>query len=241
MKKLSLKLLYMSKGFSKQQQLATRGYWLRDAKSDAGFSMVEMLAVVIMIGILAAILGPNWSAFINRQQLNEANDAVVLAIQEAQRQAQRTKTSYSVSFRKSGTNQPVQVVIYPTLKPDGIVRSFSDIPNTDWKALGENNGINSINSTRFLLGANLSGENTAGSSISYSLTNPTKITFDYMATLPNANLGTIPTGGTDAPGLRIALALPSGNNSTSPSGIRRCVIIRTLLGSVQTDRDSRCT
>ncbi|BCL37899.1 prepilin-type N-terminal cleavage/methylation domain-containing protein [Nostoc sp. MS1] len=241
MKKISLKLLYISKNFINQQHLAKRSDLLRYSQLNAGYSLVEMLAVVMMIGILAAILAPNWFAFVNRQQLNKANDAVITAIQETQRQAQRNKTRYSVSFRKTSANQPIQFVIYPTLKPDGTVRSFSDISNTDWKSLGENAGVTSINSKQLLLGANLSSENTAGSSISFSLTDPTKITFDYMATLPNANFGTIPSGSTEPTGLRVVLALPVGSNGTSPSGVRRCVIIRTLLGSIQTAQNNACS
>lgn len=235
MKKLSLKLPF-SKSWNHPQRFATNRHLLIYAQSDAGYSLVEMLAVVMMLGILASIMGPGWFAFMNRQQLNEANDAVVNAIQETQRQAQKNKTSYSVSFRKSGTNQPVEVAIYPTQKSDGTERTFAEI-NT-WQNLGGNAGINS---RQLLLGANLNGENTVGSSMSFSLTDPTKITFDYMATLPKANFGTIQTGGTEPPGLRIALAMPNSSNSTSPSAVKRCVIIRTLLGSVQTAQNDGCS
>lgn len=238
MKKLSLKLS-LSNGWNYQQQLATNFYLLRYAQSDAGYSLVEMLAVVMMLGILATIMGPGWFSFMNRQQLNKANDAVVSAIQETQRQAQKNKTSYSISFRKSGTNQPVQVAIYPTIKSDGNPRTDAEI-NT-WTSLGGDAGVNS---RQLLLGANLNGENIVNSSntsISFSLTNPPKITFDYMGTLPKANFGTIPTDGTEPPGLRIALAMPTSSTSTSHSGVIRCVIIRTLLGSVQKEQNDRCS
>lgn len=236
MKKFSLKLLHIPKAINNQQHLGTRGYMLRYSEPDAGYSLVEMLAVVIMLGILAAIMGPSWFAFMNRQQLNQANDAVVTSIQETQRQAQKNKTSYSVSFRKNGTNQPVEVAIYPTRKADGTLRTFAEIDT--WRNLGGDAGINS---RQLLLGANLSGENTVGTSMSFSLTNPTKITFDYMATVANADFGIIQTGETEPPGLRIVLAMPTGNNSTSPSGVKRCVIIKTLLGSVQTAQNDKCS
>lgn len=244
MKKFSLKLLHIPKAINNQQHLGTRGYMLRYSEPDAGYSLVEMLAVVIMLGILAAIMGPSWFAFMNRQQLNQANDAVVTSIQETQRQAQKNKTSYSVSFRKNGTNQPVEVAIYPTLKSDGSTRTVAEI-NT-WQNLGGDAGINS---RQLLLGANLKDEenaentinNASNSSISFSLTNPPKITFDYMGTLPKADFGIIQTGETEPPGLRIVLAMPTGNNSTSPSGVKRCVIIKTLLGSVQTAQNDKCS
>jgi len=47
-------------------------------QSDSGFSLVELIAVVMMVGILAAIALPGWSAFVNRQRVNKANDAVLV-------------------------------------------------------------------------------------------------------------------------------------------------------------------
>ncbi|HEY9802540.1 MAG TPA: type II secretion system protein [Leptolyngbyaceae cyanobacterium] len=223
-----------------QRNLAQKNQYIsKSIQPDAGFSLIEVITVVLMIGILAAMALPSWSAFVNRQTLGKANEAVLDAIQEAQRQAKQKKLNYSVSFRKSGTNQPIQVAIYPTLKSDGTTRTVAEI-NT-WTNLGGDAGINS---RQLLLGANLNAENTvdsSNSSISFSLANPPKITFDYMGTLRSASFGSIPTGGTEPPGLRIALAMPTGSNSTSPSAVRRCVIIRTLLGSVQAEQNDGCS
>lgn len=62
---------------------------------------------MVVIGILAAIAAPSWITFTNRQRVNAANDAVLSALQDAQRDAKRTKRSYSVSF---GTNNNVPEV-----------------------------------------------------------------------------------------------------------------------------------
>ncbi|MCC5616779.1 prepilin-type N-terminal cleavage/methylation domain-containing protein [Nostoc sp. CHAB 5836] len=214
----------------KQVSLANRlRYTSAYLQKDAGFSLIELIVVLLLVGILSAIAAPGWIAFVNRQQINKANDAVLAALQEAQREAKNKKLSYSVSFQKNTTTQNVEVAIY---------RSNPGTPT--WKPLGADVGVSS---DKLLLGANLSGENAANSTtnspVSYPPSStPTKITFDYMGalpTLPPPNLGT-----GDPPGLKIVVAVPNPTNSTSASSVKRCVIVTTLLGSMLTAKDNKC-
>lgn len=76
-----------------------------------GFTLIEALVVILMAGIVASIAAPSWLAFKDRQTLNTAQDAVFLALREAQTQALRTKSTWQASFREN--QDVVQVAVHP--------------------------------------------------------------------------------------------------------------------------------
>ncbi|MBD2500872.1 pilus assembly FimT family protein [Anabaena azotica] len=189
--------------------------------NNSGFTLVEIITVVLIIGVLAVILAPNWLSFVNRQRVGKANDAVLAAIQEAQRQAKQKKLSYSVSFRTE--NNIPQFAVYPGTTP------------TNWRNLTEDLDIRP---GQIALGTNLSNVNTARTSVNYresfNTSAPQTITFDYMGVLaPKTNNTRADTG------LRVVIAVPQSNNITNGS-MKRCVMIETLIGAIRTARDTDC-
>lgn len=187
-------------------------------QQDTGFSLLELIVVVLIIGALAGIIAPSWLTFVNRQKVNKANDIILAALQEAQRQAKIKKLSYSVSFQTK--HEIPQIAVYPMVS--------QDTTPSNWRDLGAELGIKS---GQLLLGTNLktSQANTANTSITYASTTPVTITFDYM--------GTVPSFGSP---LKVLVAVPKAGSTTQPSDTKRCVILATLIGGMRTDKDSNC-
>ncbi|MEI6445773.1 MAG: type II secretion system protein [Nostocales cyanobacterium ELA583] len=90
--------------------------YLLNNRSSRGFTLIEMIAVVSVIGILSAIAAPSWLAFMKTRHLNVAQDQVYRSMREAQSQAKKEKLTYHASFRQK--DNIVQWAIHPaTIDP----------------------------------------------------------------------------------------------------------------------------
>jgi prepilin-type N-terminal cleavage/methylation domain-containing protein len=67
-------------------------------KSSSGFTLIEMMVTIIIIGVIAAISAPNFLGLLNRNRVNEAAQQVEGALKEAQRQAIRGGKQCSISI-----------------------------------------------------------------------------------------------------------------------------------------------
>lgn len=69
--------------------------------TSSGFSLVEALVAVIIIGIFAAIAVPSWMNLITKQRVNSAQERAYQSFQRAKFNAKREKRDWVVSFRNN--------------------------------------------------------------------------------------------------------------------------------------------
>ncbi|MBF2072305.1 MAG: type II secretion system protein [Synechococcales cyanobacterium C42_A2020_086] len=65
-----------------------------------GFTLFEMLVVLLIISTLAAIVAPSWLGFYTNHQLIAAQNEVYQALRQAQAQALLSRQAWRVSFRE---------------------------------------------------------------------------------------------------------------------------------------------
>jgi len=77
----------------------------------AGFTLLELLVIVVIIGIFAGMMVPSWSSMMNTQRLNRAQDEVYQAMRQAQNNATHHHLTWQASFRD--TTGTVEWAIHP--------------------------------------------------------------------------------------------------------------------------------
>lgn len=69
-------------------------------------TLLEVLAVVIIIGILAALAAPGWLTFVSRQRANRSQDQILQALRETQSQARRTRQGRTLTLEANDGEVP---------------------------------------------------------------------------------------------------------------------------------------
>ena len=100
-------------------------YWYYASNNkEAGFNLIEILVVTIIVGIVAAIAAPNFLGLLRRNQVNAALQTLHGAIKETQRQAIRQGRSCRIDFDLSNnklTGNPPNCLLSDRLLNDDIV------------------------------------------------------------------------------------------------------------------------
>ena len=79
-------------------------------KGDKGYTIIELLIIVLILGIFASIAAPGWVGFINRQRVRTVNDRVFQTLRTAQSEAKRTKSDRVVTFNTPATDLPTATI-----------------------------------------------------------------------------------------------------------------------------------
>lgn len=107
--------------------------WHWNVRKNQGFTLIETLAVAIMVGILAAIAAPNLFGLLTRNRINQALSQIEGAIKEAQRQAIRQGKSCTVQINPADNTIKAFLTADPSsncLLNDRKIADNIDIRNT---------------------------------------------------------------------------------------------------------------
>lgn len=179
----------------------------RATASAAGFTMLEILIIVLIIGIFSALVAPSWLMFINNYRLKLSLDRAYSAMVTARSNAKRDNIAYQASFKQVG--ETVQVAVHKSDIPP------AQVPAGEWKSLEPQIQINTNDTTLRKVNENTNLVKENGT--------VWRALFNYQG-CPVYNKS-------DECGLTSILA--KGNLTLSHPSLQngdRCVIISTILG-----------
>jgi len=82
----------------------------------AGFTLLELLLIVVIVGVLAAIVTPSWLGFLSRQRIDTVRNDLVQTLKQSQQDA--------IQRRQTITIELATIDNYPTID-NGVVRELA--------------------------------------------------------------------------------------------------------------------
>lgn len=147
-------------------------------KNVGGFSLIELMIVVLIIGIFSAVAVPSWNAFISRQRTRTVNGFVLQALKTAQAEAKRYKADYVLEFDTAA--DPPEYSIYQD--QEGGVADEDKL----WEILDPNPGKKPEQKQGIIV---LETSNPPDNTITFDSLGATEQTgFQVTVSLPNGNM-----------------------------------------------------
>src|SRR4028118_1431473 len=185
-------------------------------KGDKGFTIIELLIIVLMLGIFASIAAPSWLAFINRQRVRTVNDRVFQSLRTAQSEAKRSKRDVKVTFYTSSSTPPVDP---PTVEIDTNPAEPDPLKKE-------------IRKETFSSGGEIKPGTIALSTNAIALGDPdipvNSIIFDYQGNVKKLPPSTNPA----ITNARFVVTVAPANAKPNSSA-RQCAIVETIIGGMR--------
>jgi len=111
---------------------------------EKGFTLLEIMVVLFIVGILAAISGPSLLGWYRRTQLNNAVTEVRGALQQAQREAIRLSKQCEVTINTGNSPVTVQSCVSTRTLPDTVTVGVSSGSTINFGFRGNTNNNNTL-------------------------------------------------------------------------------------------------
>ncbi|TAG87854.1 MAG: prepilin-type N-terminal cleavage/methylation domain-containing protein [Oscillatoriales cyanobacterium] len=188
----------------------------RSRKGDQGFTLLELIVTVLVLGILSSIAAPSWLAFINNQRVRTVNDRVLQSLRSAQSEAKRTKRDIIITFSATPVDPPTATIdtIPPSLNLSGQPQPL--------RVETFNAGGEIKSGTIALL------TNAATTPVDTGVP-ANSIVFDYQG-----NVKKLPTDTSDSTKSKAFVVTVSPVFGGVVGGPKKCVFVETILGGMRT-------
>ncbi|MDJ1184987.1 pilus assembly FimT family protein [Roseofilum casamattae] len=215
--------------------------WLKLRQSEVeGFTLIEVLVAIVIVGILSAMATPTWLGFVRQQRVSAINEDISLALRNAQQKARSTKIAQAVSVRINDSGL-AQVAIH---EKGADITEINKLDEPTWTNLGNDKGVSGTDVLLFSnLVPNLSSSkniNTLDKSVSSDTypqpiskddKGPVTIVFNQFGSLDGDDVAALEFG---VRGLVIGVGVPAGSSATKPvKDSERCIKVKTLLGAME--------